>query len=137
MRLASPPLFMISPASMKNGIAISGKLSAPLMMFCATIWESNMLIVLISAIPQMIKANAIGMPSAMAPSNEKVKTAMVICGVPAMPSDILLLDGDQVGFAGLPGDDPEQVVEQHDAGRDAEHHADEIENTEREACGRR
>ena len=28
---------MISPASMKNGTAISGKLSAPLMMFCATI----------------------------------------------------------------------------------------------------
>ena len=32
------------------------------MMFCATIWESNMSIVLISATPQMISANAIGMP---------------------------------------------------------------------------
>ena len=39
MRLARPPRFMISPASMKNGTAISGKLSAPLMMFCATICE--------------------------------------------------------------------------------------------------
>ena len=56
MRRASPPLFMISPASMKKGIAINGKLSAPLMMFCATIWESNMLIVVISATPQMIRA---------------------------------------------------------------------------------
>jgi hypothetical protein len=36
---------------MKNGMAISGKLSAPLMMFCATIWESNIPIVLISATP--------------------------------------------------------------------------------------
>ena len=52
------------------------------MMFCATIWESNMSIVLISATPQMISAKAIGMPSAMAPSSEKVKTAMVMCGVP-------------------------------------------------------
>ena len=78
MRFASPPLFMISPASMKNGIAISGKLSAPLMMFCATIWASNMPIVVISATPQMISANAIGMPSAMAPSRERAKTAMVM-----------------------------------------------------------
>ena len=52
------------------------------MMFCATIWESNMSIVVISATPQMISANAIGMPSAMAPSNEKVKTAMVMCSAP-------------------------------------------------------
>ena len=48
------------------------------MTFCATIWESNIPIVLISATPQMISANAIGMPSAIAPSSEKVKTAMVI-----------------------------------------------------------
>ena len=82
MRFASPPLFMISPASMKNGIAISGKLSAPLMMFCATIWASNMLIVVINATPQMIRAKAIGMPSAMAPSNEKAKTAIVMACAP-------------------------------------------------------
>ena len=78
MRFASPPLFMISPASMKNGIAISGKLSAPLMMFCATIWASNMPIVVINATPQTISANAIGMPSAIAPSKERAKTAMVM-----------------------------------------------------------
>src|SRR4029077_13272313 len=114
MRLASPPLFMISPASMKKGIAISGKLSAPLMMFCATIWESNIPTVLIRATPQTIRANAIGMPNAMAPSNEKVKTAMVMGGAPAMPSDFLFLDGHQVGLAGLAGDDAVQIVEQYD-----------------------
>ena len=77
MRLASPPLFMISPASMKNGTAISGKLSAPLMMFCATICESKMSSECISAMPHTISANAIGMPSAIAPSSENVKIAMV------------------------------------------------------------
>src|SRR6185369_5877417 len=41
MRRARPPRFISSPASMKNGTAISGKLSAPLMMFWATICESN------------------------------------------------------------------------------------------------
>ncbi len=118
-------------------MAISGKLSAPLMMFCATICESNMLIVLISATPQMISAKAIGMPSAMAPSSEKVKTAMVMCGAPAMPSDFLLLDGDHVGLAGLAGDDAVQIVEQHDAGRDAEDDTDEIEDAERQTRRRR
>src|SRR3954468_20187119 len=124
MRFASPPLFINSPASMKNGIAINGKLSAPLRTFWATIWESNIPIVLISATPQTIRANAIGMPSAMAPSSEKVKTAMVMCGAPAMPSDFLLLDGNQVGFAGLAGDDAEQIVQQHDSSGDAEDDAD-------------
>ena len=42
MRRDKPPVFMISPASMKNGTAMSGKLSAPLMMFCATICELKM-----------------------------------------------------------------------------------------------
>ena len=39
----------------------------------------------IRATPHTIKAKAMGMPSAMAPSNEKVNTAMVIVGalVPA------------------------------------------------------
>jgi hypothetical protein len=41
MRLERPPVFMISPASMKNGTAIRGKLSAPLMTFWAMICESN------------------------------------------------------------------------------------------------
>ncbi|MGY4481938.1 hypothetical protein ACVWWR_001129 [Bradyrhizobium sp. LM3.2] len=59
-------------------MAISGKLSAPLMTFCATICASNMSIVLIRATPQMRSAKAIGMPSAMAPSSENVKTAIVM-----------------------------------------------------------
>jgi hypothetical protein len=42
MRFDKPPVFMISPASMKKGTAISGKLSAPLIMFCAMICASNM-----------------------------------------------------------------------------------------------
>jgi hypothetical protein len=63
---------------MKNGTAISGKLSAPLMMFCAMICESKMSSQCINATPQTIKANAIGIPSAIAPSNENVNTAMVI-----------------------------------------------------------
>ena len=73
---------MTSPASMKNGTAISGKLSAPLMMFWATICESKISSECISATPQTISANAIGMPSAMAPSSEKVKTASVTGGSP-------------------------------------------------------
>src|ERR1700712_640429 len=117
MRLARPPLFMSSPASMKNGIAISGKLAAPLMMFWATIWESNIPIVLINATPQMIRANAIGMPSAIAPSSEKVKTAIVMLRASWIGRTSVLLrfpDRDHVGFAGLPRHDPEQIVEQHD-----------------------
>ena len=62
---------------MKKGTAISGKLSAPLMMFCATICELKILSECISAMPQTTSANAIGMPSAIAPSREKVKTASV------------------------------------------------------------
>ena len=68
---------------MKNGTAISGKLSAPLMMFWATICESKTFSECISATPHTISANAIGMPSAMAPSSEKVKTASVTRGPPA------------------------------------------------------
>jgi hypothetical protein len=41
MRLERPPVFMISPASMKNGTASSGNESAPLIRFCATICASN------------------------------------------------------------------------------------------------
>ena len=84
MRLARPPRFISSPASMKNGTAISGKLSAPLMMFWATICESKMSSECISATPQTISANAIGMPSAIAPSREKVKTASVTPGPAAL-----------------------------------------------------
>src|SRR6266702_1909174 len=153
MRFARPPLFMSSPASMKNGSAISRKLSAPLMMFWATIWESNIPIVLISATPHMISAKAIGMPRAIAPSNESAKTAMVISCAPATLSrsglnrcwavcrrtSMLLRfpDGHHVGFACLPRDHPEQVVEQQDAGRYAKDDADEIEDAERQTRRRR
>src|ERR1700709_125257 len=116
MRFANPPLFINSPASMKNGIAINGKLSAPLMMFCATICESNIPIVLIKAMPQMISANAIGMPSAIAPSNEKVKTAIVMTLRAATSVLLRFPDRHQIGLARLPGNHPEQVVEQQDAG---------------------
>ena len=82
IRLASPPLFITSPASMKKGTAIRGKLSAPLMMFWAMIWESKISSECISATPHTISANAMGMPSAIAPSREKVNTASVM-GEPA------------------------------------------------------
>ena len=42
MRRDRPPAFMISPASMKNGTASSGKLSAPSITFCARICASKM-----------------------------------------------------------------------------------------------
>ena len=56
MRFDRPPVFMISPASMKNGTAISGKLSAPLMMFWAMICASNMSSCSIRATPHMSSA---------------------------------------------------------------------------------
>src|SRR6185369_433479 len=94
MRRDRPPLFMISPASMKKGTAINGKLSAPLMMFCATICESKMSSECISAMPHTISAKAIGMPSAIAPSSETVKTAMVMAG-PRSRVLVAFPDGDQ------------------------------------------
>src|ERR1700759_4732432 len=93
MRFARPPRFINSPASMKNGTAISGKLSAPLMMFWATIWESKTSSECISATPQTISAKAIGMPSAIAPSREKVKTASVICSFAFLHRDQVFLGG--------------------------------------------
>jgi hypothetical protein len=51
MRWLRPPTFMISPASMKNGTARSGKLSAPLITFCARICASNRSRCHISATP--------------------------------------------------------------------------------------
>ncbi len=76
IRLDSPPSFMISPASMKNGTAIRGKLLAPLMMFWATIWASNRSCCTISATPHRISAKAIGMPIAIEASSVPRKTAM-------------------------------------------------------------
>ena len=57
------------------------------MMFWATIWELKMSSECISATPQTISANAIGMPSAIAPSSEKVKTASVTRGSAPLADD--------------------------------------------------
>src|SRR4051794_25408719 len=122
MRLASPPVFITSPARMKNGTAISGNESTPLMTFCAMIWESNMPSVVISAMPQMISANAIGIPIAIAPSKESVNTAIV------MLYDLLrrtetsrvllgLTDGNQFGCRELAGKQPVKFKGQDRAGR--------------------
>src|SRR4029079_3931538 len=120
MRRARPPRFISSPASMKNGTAISGKLSAPLMMFWATICESKTFSECISATPHTISANAIGMPSAMAPSSEKVKTASVTQGPPARGCDqacsFAFLHRDQV-FLGCPTAQHAKEIEQQDHGR--------------------
>src|SRR5512143_1542910 len=85
MRLDRPPVFMISPASRKNGAAISGKLSAPAIRFCAMICASIMLSWYMSAAPQTRSANAIGIPSAIAPRSENRKTAMVTA-IPSPPT---------------------------------------------------
>ena len=45
-----PPRVMISPASMKNGIAISGKLSAPEIRYCAMIW-----VLKLSSVPTLMR----------------------------------------------------------------------------------
>src|SRR5438552_17267168 len=121
MRLARPPLFITSPASMKNGTAISGKLSAPLMMFCATIWESKTLSECINATPHTISANAIGMPSAMAPSSEKVKTASVTAGDPGC--SFAFLHRDQVFLGSFAAEHANEIEQQDYRGGDAEHEA--------------
>src|SRR3954467_12811210 len=78
IRRDSPPAFMISPASMKKGTANSGKLLAPSIVFCARICGSNMFKCNISAAPHTSSENAMGTPSAMAPSSAPRKMAMVI-----------------------------------------------------------
>src|SRR3954468_13133005 len=124
MRLARPPRFMISPARMKNGTAINGKLSAPLRMFCATICASAMSSRCMSAMPQTSSANAIGIPSAMAPSSDKVKTAMVMGKAAARGSELFRFrDGHELGLARGSGQHADQVVDEDHAGREAEDHA--------------
>jgi len=51
MRFDSPPTFMISPASRKNGTASSVKLLAPSIRFCARICASKSLRCHIRAMP--------------------------------------------------------------------------------------
>jgi hypothetical protein len=82
MRWLRPPTFMISPASMKNGTASSGKLSAPLITFCARICASNISRCTISATPQASSAYAMGMPSAIAPISAPRNTATVMAASP-------------------------------------------------------
>lgn len=111
---------------MKNGTAISGKLSAPLMMFCATIWESNMSRKCIKAMPQTIRANAIGMPSAMAPRSETVKTTIVMVqsgreqGLRSSAVPVAFLHSNKVLAARRADDDLEEVVSEDGGRRDAE-----------------
>ncbi len=77
---------MISPASRKNGTAISGKLSAPFSTFCATIWASNRSIYIISAAPLMMSAKATGTPSAIGTRRAARKMSKVIVGAPYLRS---------------------------------------------------
>src|ERR1043165_8283035 len=103
---------------MKNGTAMSGKLSAPLMMFWATICEAKICSECISAMPQTISANAIGMPSAMAPSREKVNTARVTpdptAGGAARP--FAFLHRDQIFLGSLAAQDANEIKQQDDGG---------------------
>src|SRR5215471_17223353 len=140
MRLASPPRFINSPASMKKGTAIKGKLSAPLMMFCATICESNMLSECINATPQTISAKAIGMPSAIAPNREKVKTASVTRGLVAddQKCSFAFLHRYQVLLARLTSQHAHEVEQKDHRRRDAEDEPGRIEKQpNRYAGGRR
>ena len=116
MRRDKPPAFITSPASMKNGTASSGKLLAPSITFCASIWASNMLRCHIKAAPHKSKEKAIGTPSAMAASKEPRKIVMVISGLffQCVWLDGLLgvwrlfrfLNKHQVGIVNLPGYQP-------------------------------
>ena len=78
MRRDKPPVFITSPANMKNGTASKGKLLEPSMMFCAKICASNMFRCHISAAPHNNKEKAMGTPNNMAANNEERKTAMVM-----------------------------------------------------------
>ena len=78
IRLDKPPSFIISPAKMKNGIAINEKLSAPLTICCARIWASNKSKCTINATPQTNSENATGIPNKIEPSNTERKIITVI-----------------------------------------------------------
>ena len=73
-----PPAFMNSPARMKKGTAIKGKLSAPSISFCATICESKQPHRTHQRDAADQQANAIGMPSVIAPIREPRKTNTVM-----------------------------------------------------------
>src|SRR5262249_15555192 len=145
MRLDRPPTFMISPASMKNGTASSGKLSAPLMTFCARICGSNRFRCHIKATPDTSSEYAIGMPSAIAPSSEPRKMMTVMAalrgGLSAAVVGALadvqrlhlgqvfrLLHHHQVFVAHAAADGEPQVMQQQHPRRRGEHHARAIED---------
>src|ERR1044072_5911163 len=79
-----------------------------------------------------MSANAIGMPSAMAPSSDRMNTAMVM---------LLQLFGfahrDEILFAQPPGEHAHEIVDQDHAGRDAEHDTGAIEERHGEIGGGR
>ena len=78
IRLDSPPSFMTSPARIKNGIAMSEKLSAPLTICCAKICASNKSKCSINATPQINNAKATGTPRRIAPNKTERKITTVI-----------------------------------------------------------
>src|SRR4051812_33896286 len=133
MRRDRPPAFMISPASMKKGTASSGKLLAPSMVFCARIWASNMFMCHISAAPQASSENAMGTPSAMAPSRDPRKMAMVMAllddGFGRAVRDVVFRLGhaDEFGFGQLPGHQLPQLVQDEQEGEDGEEQAGRVE----------
>jgi hypothetical protein len=101
---------------MKNGTAISGKESTPLMTFWAMIWESKIPRYAISATPQTISANAIGMPIAMAASNEDMKTATVMRFSLSMRHRLFgLADRDQIRIAKFSCEQQIELADQDDA----------------------
>src|SRR5437762_9650531 len=134
MRRDSPPAFMISPASMKNGTASRGKLLAPSIVFCARICASNMFMCHISAAPHASSEKAMGTPRAMAPSSAPRKMVMVM-GL--LPGDGLRLgfaarlvrlgDADQLGLGQLAADQFPEIVEDEEQGEGGEAHAGGIE----------
>jgi hypothetical protein len=77
-RVAIPPLFISSPASMKKGMAISAKLSNPVAIRCARVVKEGM-----GAIPNNIVnpadipiLNAMGTP--IETRNKKLSTSIII-----------------------------------------------------------
>ena len=79
IRSEIPPVFMISPASRKKGIAISGKLSIPRKMFWMMSAGDQTPIVIDSTSAVRNRAKAMGTVSRMNPKSEarnKLRTVM-------------------------------------------------------------
>src|SRR3954468_2861041 len=141
MRRERPPTFMISPASMKKGTASSGKLLAPSMVFCARICASNMFMCHISAAPQASSEKAMGTPSAMAPSRDPRKMAMVMASLPGDSGGLggvrrlvfRLGNGHQFAVGELAGDQLPEVVGDEQRGEAREEHAAGVEEAHRSA----